>query len=90
MRALLWLLIGLAVYLLIRKWQREREMASTETRRVDVPLRPGATTSTPGRMVRCAHCGLHLPESEAVRGADARDYCSPSHLAAGPGAGLPG
>jgi uncharacterized protein len=30
-------------------------------------------------MVRCAHCGIHLPRSEAVvsRG---RTYCSTAHL----------
>jgi uncharacterized protein len=89
-RALLWLLIGLAVYLLIRKWQRERDMASAEAQRAATPRRPGATNAAaPDRMLRCAHCGLHLPESEALRGADGRDYCGPAHLAAGPGTGLP-
>ncbi len=29
-------------------------------------------------MVRCAHCGLHLPSSEAVA-ADGRLYCSQEH-----------
>lgn len=29
-------------------------------------------------MVRCAHCGLHLPEPEAIRTADGY-YCSDSH-----------
>ncbi|MDP4302303.1 PP0621 family protein [Leptothrix discophora] len=89
MRALLWLLIGLAAYLLIRKWQRQREQASRRAQPAEVPRRPGAKPAETGRMVRCAHCGLHLPESEAVRGADARDYCSPAHLSAGPRAGLP-
>ena len=29
-------------------------------------------------MVRCAHCGVHLPRGESVR-ADGRDYCSAEH-----------
>ena len=29
-------------------------------------------------MVACAHCGVHLPASEAVR-AQGRSYCSASH-----------
>jgi uncharacterized protein len=29
-------------------------------------------------MVACAHCGLNLPQGEAV-GADARWYCSDAH-----------
>lgn len=33
MRVLLWLLIGLAVYLLIRKWRRERETTAAEAAR---------------------------------------------------------
>lgn len=93
MRVLLWLLIGLAVYLLWRKWQREREITSAEAERraaqQAAPRRPGASQSEPGRMARCAHCGLHLPESEAVRGDDGREFCSPAHRSAGPRTGLP-
>lgn len=29
-------------------------------------------------MVRCERCGLHVPESEAVR-RDGHNYCSPAH-----------
>ncbi len=89
MRVMLWLLIGLAVYLLLRKWIRERETTAEEATRQAAPRRPGAASSATGRMVRCAHCGLHLPESEAVRSGDGRDYCSPAHLTAGPRTGLP-
>jgi uncharacterized protein len=35
-------------------------------------------------MVRCSHCGLHLPSSEAVMGLDGQPYCCPMHRAAGP------
>lgn len=35
-------------------------------------------------MVRCSHCGLHLPSSEAVLGLDGKPYCCPMHRAAGP------
>jgi uncharacterized protein len=30
-------------------------------------------------MVRCAHCGLHIPENEAVT-MQGRYYCSKEHL----------
>lgn len=30
------------------------------------------------KVVRCARCGVHVPESEAVREGD-RFYCSPAH-----------
>jgi uncharacterized protein len=29
-------------------------------------------------MVRCAHCGLHVPANEAIRSGD-RAYCSEEH-----------
>jgi len=29
-------------------------------------------------MVNCAHCGVHLPESDALRDGD-RFYCNPAH-----------
>ena len=29
-------------------------------------------------MVRCAHCGVHLPKGESVR-AEGRDFCSAEH-----------
>jgi uncharacterized protein len=30
-------------------------------------------------MVSCAQCGIHLPESEVVRGANGAAYCSEEH-----------
>jgi len=32
-------------------------------------------------MVACVHCGLHLPESEAIQ-KDGKHYCSEEHLKA--------
>lgn len=34
-------------------------------------------------MVRCAHCGVHLPRSEALT-AGGHSYCSAAHRDAGP------
>jgi uncharacterized protein len=34
----------------------------------------------PQNMVRCAHCGLHLPENEAIHSRNAV-YCSDAHRA---------
>lgn len=36
-------------------------------------------------MVACAHCGVHLPASEALL-ANGRSYCSAAHRDAGPSA----
>jgi uncharacterized protein len=34
-------------------------------------------------MVRCAHCGIHLPADEALS-AGALHYCGPEHRLRGP------
>ena len=39
-----------------------------------------ASTDQPLNMVRCAHCGLHLPENEAIQSRNAM-YCSDAHRA---------
>jgi uncharacterized protein len=43
---------------------------------------PRAPTGAPQPMVRCAHCGVHLPKGDALLiGDDA--FCSPAHRDAG-------
>ena len=36
------------------------------------------------QMLACAHCGVHLPQSEAVNDAAGRPYCGEAHRLAGP------
>lgn len=48
------------------------------------PPRPPEPPAQLEAMVRCSHCGLHLPRSDAVAGPDGELYCSPAHRAAGP------
>jgi uncharacterized protein len=44
----------------------------------------GDTSHKPLQMVRCAHCGVHLPHDRALhRGQEW--YCSQAHLEQGPG-----
>lgn len=38
----------------------------------------------PDTMVACAHCGVHLPDGEALRDAAGRPFCSDAHRLAGP------
>lgn len=56
---------------------------------------PSAPSNTPGKpaarqapgpqpMVACAHCGVHLPEAEALRDAAGRPYCGDAHRLLGP------
>lgn len=57
-------------------WRAAREAARGEP-----PPGPAKPTAEPPRleMVRCETCGIHLPESDAVR-ANAAYYCSVEHL----------
>jgi uncharacterized protein len=46
------------------------------------PQTPANTdASTPSEMITCAHCGIHLPQEEAVSGQKGL-YCSTEHRAA--------
>lgn len=38
----------------------------------------------PRQMVRCDHCGLHVPDDEAVRSQDGHVFCSEEHRLSGP------
>ena len=42
--------------------------------------RASGTNAKPLNMVQCAHCGLHLPENEAIQSRQAV-YCSDAHRA---------
>lgn len=43
-----------------------------------------AAAAPPDRIVPCAHCGVHLPLSEALCDVGGRTYCSETHRLAGP------
>ncbi|MCM5570700.1 hypothetical protein M6I34_09285 [Burkholderiaceae bacterium FT117] len=64
--------VGWGVWSLVRVSQRKSEQA-----------RQAAARRGPEKIVACAHCGVHLPASEAVRG-DGEDYCCAEHRDAGP------
>jgi len=60
-------------------WLAFRALRRSMRRRTPAPPAPprqvGGTT-----MVPCAHCGLHVPEPEAIRRGD-RYFCSRQHAA---------
>ena len=67
MKFLFWLLVILLVWW---AFQRMKKSASPP---------PGTQTPpNPQDMTRCAHCGIHLPHDEAVRGEKGL-YCSAEH-----------
>lgn len=56
--------------------------------RADEPAQPsGRTKPDPARpvaMVPCAHCGVHLPGSDALVNDAGQPFCSEAHRRAGP------
>lgn len=77
-----YLIIALIIVLLLYSPMLRRERGN-----------PSAKTPTPRppqreaeQMLQCAHCGVHLPEGDALRDEQGRPYCSPAHRRAGPAA----
>jgi uncharacterized protein len=55
------------------------------------PARPAAPPAAePQPMKACAHCGVHLPQEDAVVDAIGHPYCSEAHRLAGPRPPQPG
>jgi len=76
--------IALGVYWL---WRQGRMAESREARPAPPAPRPATRTGiSPQDMVACAHCGLHLPRSEALAdgpGGSEPFYCSAAHRQSG-------
>ena len=66
------LLVVLAVWLIRRAFRASHKSESLRQRTGEV-----------GDLVRCAHCGVHLPRAEA-RAAGQALYCSEEHARLGP------
>jgi uncharacterized protein len=79
----LFLLVVLAV---VAIWLIRRAMlqASRADQGGSQPGAPAAEGKTQGDLVKCAHCGMHLPLAEA-RAVGDRLYCSDEHARLGPG-----
>ncbi|KAF1069698.1 PP0621 family protein [Variovorax sp.] len=74
-----YLLVLAVVWVAIWLWRKNRrEEMQERAARTPRPASPPAV-GAPQAMVRCAHCGLHLPASDAVRGTDGTPYCSAAH-----------
>ncbi|OGA10702.1 MAG: hypothetical protein A3D95_01690 [Betaproteobacteria bacterium RIFCSPHIGHO2_12_FULL_69_13] len=69
-------LIVLVLLLIVAVWLIRRALRASAAR--------DATKGAPaGELVRCAHCGVHLPRAEARSSGDAL-YCSDEHARLGP------
>jgi uncharacterized protein len=66
------LLMFFIVMVIAFQWRQSRKP------KVDKATRSRAAPASATAMVPCAHCGLHVPEADAVRGTQAY-YCSAAH-----------
>lgn len=71
---LIWLVYSPGIRRLLRGHDAPRPSAQ----------RPPEASPHAESMVRCAHCGVHLPASEALTGPQGHAYCSAAHRDAGP------
>ena len=67
------------VVVVVALWMMAR---SRRTKRPVVRTPAGDTVSQ--AMVRCSHCGVHLPRAEALTSSGGDTYCSEEHRLAGP------
>lgn len=74
---LLLAVIGIALWL-FKGRSRVRGPGAEAPPRKPAPPRPAT------QMLACAHCGVHLPQTDAVQDSEGRVYCGEAHRIAGP------
>ena len=73
-----YLLVALVLLVAVSLWRHKHQRRVPPTTRRTPP-----SSSTPMAMVRCAHCGVHLPQADAVQ-QHHHHYCCAAHCALGP------
>ncbi len=69
--------IGIALWLF-----KSRKRVSDSTDAQAPPKAP--PPAGPQAMLACAHCGVHLPQPDALMDAAGRPFCTEAHRLAGP------
>ena len=75
------LLLTLAAIVLVIWLIRSARRRNAEPDQPDQPGTPherGSSDTTPLKMLQCAHCGVHLPRTDAVAGRSG-SYCTAEH-----------
>ena len=75
MKLLLWLAIIAAVVM----WLRPRRTGLRSGAAQGDPANDKAAARTAEKMLRCAHCGVHFPASEAIGNTAGGVFCSEQH-----------
>ena len=89
---LLLVLVGVLWWMFGRRGKPPAKPPSTRTSASPDAAAPAKNSAQKGAaaqpqvMVACAHCGVHLPKSDAAWDAQGRSFCSAAHRLAGPSA----
>lgn len=73
-----YLLVTLVLLIAVTVWRHKHRKTIQQKQH-----RPSRKGSPPQAMVRCAHCGVHLPQADASD-ANGHFFCSPAHRQRGP------
>jgi uncharacterized protein len=82
-KVLLWALLIIGGLLIARMLARQGEKHRVGAKAPrQAPRRGSAAIPQPEAMVRCAHCGVHMPRSEALL-TNGQTWCCPEHAKLG-------
>lgn len=78
-----YVLLLAVLWLAYTLWQHQRRQTMRDQRPPPAAPPPNlnatpASADTPQHMVRCQHCGIHLPQPDAIRG-QLGWYCGTAH-----------
>lgn len=74
------IVVGLVIARILSRQNAARQHMATQARQA--PRRRAPPVAAPEAMVRCAHCGIHLPRSDAVL-IQGKTWCSEEHAKLG-------
>lgn len=82
-KLIFWAIVIVVVLLVARVLARQHSKSADAPRAGSLPRRETPPpVDQPETMVRCAHCGIHMPRSEALL-ANGQTWCSSDHAKLG-------
>lgn len=82
-KLIFWAVVIVAVLLVLRILALQQQKQANEPRADPLPRRGKAPpVNPPESMVSCAHCGIHMPRSEALL-INGQTWCSSEHAKLG-------
>lgn len=84
----MWKVVLLVLVIVVVAWvigaRRRSRLEGAHRGAAAAPPQPGGVEPVQMKMLACAHCGVHLPQADALMDASGRPYCSAAHRLSGP------